>query len=276
MDRQTVPIGKITATIINIGNVQEDLNPWFKPSAADRAAYPGLFDKPAQLPIYSTHLATPTASVMVDAGAYDYPPDSPLLIPGYTPPPDLLTSLRAAGIDPAGVDHVIITHAHGDHFNALTELTGDTWVPVFPNAQHYLGRGDWERIQPDLADPTSLQSRTLGVLHQRGQLQLVDAETEVVDGITILPAAGESPGHQVVRVHSEGETFYCLGDLYHHPLEVEQPAWMPPWNDGETNRRNRATLNEAFLREDARLLASHIAGVGKLTRRATGYTWQRL
>src|SRR5215207_7915531 len=100
-DLRKFNVGDVAVTIINIGNVQEDLNPWFSPSAAERSQFAELFARPTHLPIQSIHLAVPGASILVDAGAYDYPPDSPLLIPGYTPPPDLLTSLRTAGIDPA-------------------------------------------------------------------------------------------------------------------------------------------------------------------------------
>ena len=93
-----LPVGDAELTIINIGDVHEDLNQWWKLPPAERAAYGTLFTQPARLPIQSIHIAVPGASILVDAGAYDYPPDSPLLIPGYTPPPELLTSLHEAGI----------------------------------------------------------------------------------------------------------------------------------------------------------------------------------
>lgn len=266
-------VGDITVTIINIGDVQEDLNVWWKLTPEERAAHGTLFTQPARLPIQSIHLSAPGAlSILVDAGAYDYPPDSPLLIPGYTPPPDLLTSLSEAGIDPTQITHVVITHAHGDHFNALTAPEGERITPVFPNARHYLGRGDWDKLQPELTDPASLESRTLGVLHERGQLELVAQETSIASGITILPAPGESPGHQVVRVQGGGQTLYCIGDLYHIPAEVTQ-GWMPPWNDPPTNQQSRATFNTRFVQEDALLIATHIADVGRLQETTNGYRW---
>jgi glyoxylase-like metal-dependent hydrolase (beta-lactamase superfamily II) len=267
-------LGDATITIINIGDVQEDLNKWWEASAQERVLHQALFAQPARLPIQSVHIAVPGASILVDAGAYDYPPDSPLLIPGYTPPPDLLASLNETGIDPKTITHVIITHAHGDHFNALTAPEGSRRMPVFPNARHYLGRGDWERAQPALANPDSLESQTLGVLHARGQLELVNQETDVASGVRIIPAPGESPGHQVVRVQSGGQPLYCIGDLYHLPVELEQPLWTLPWNDGPTNQRSRAAFNERAVAENALLLATHIVPVGQLQRTATGYRWQ--
>lgn len=78
-------------------------------------------------------------------------------------------------------------------------------------------------IQPQLADPQSLQSRTLGAVERAGLLQLVDGEMEILPGIRILPAPGESPGHQIVRIEDADGVLYHVGDLYHHRLEVARP-----------------------------------------------------
>jgi glyoxylase-like metal-dependent hydrolase (beta-lactamase superfamily II) len=273
-DLRKFNVGDVVVTIINIGDVHEDLNRWYELSAEERTMHRDVLAQPARLPIQSIHLVVPgSISILVDAGAYDYPSDSPLLIPGYNPPPDLLTSLGLAEIDPKQITHVIITHAHGDHFNALTAPEGDRWLPVFPNARHYLGRGDWEKMQPVLANSDSLESRTFGVLQERGQLELVTHETEVASGVRIIPAPGESPGHQVVRVASGEEVLYCIGDLYHLPIEVEQPMWTLSWNDGSTNRNTRAALNECFVAENAQLVATHIVDVGRMTKTDSGFRW---
>jgi glyoxylase-like metal-dependent hydrolase (beta-lactamase superfamily II) len=110
----TIQLGGTSVTLINIGDVHEDVNLWFKLTEPERAQYAPLLAQPARLTIYNVHFALPTASILVDAGAYDYPPDAPQLIPGYTPPPDLLTTLRTAAIQPEAITHVIITHAHAD------------------------------------------------------------------------------------------------------------------------------------------------------------------
>lgn len=269
---RTLKVGATGINIINIGDVQEDLRQWFGLSEAELAANP-LFEQPARLPIQSIYIAAPGMSVLVDAGLYDYPPDAPQLIPGYQPPPDLFAQLAAINVDPATINHVIITHAHGDHFNALTETHEGQAQIKFPNARHYVGRADWEAAQKALTDPNSLESRTLGVLHQQGLLELVEHPRDLGSGIQIIPAPGESPGHQIVRVYSEGETLYCLGDLYHLVAEVENPKWVLRWTNGEANQRSRQAFNEQALKEDARLVATHIAPVGRLARTATGYTW---
>ncbi len=89
----------------------------------------------------------------------------------------------------------------------------------------------------------------------------------------ILPAPGETPGHQIVRVRSAGRTLYCLGDLYHHPVEVEQPTWAAHWNDRAAALASRQALVAAALAEDALLVATHIPGVGRLTKTDDGVQW---
>lgn len=91
-----------------------------------------------------------------------------------------------------------------------------------------------------------------------------------------MAAPGETPGHQIVRIHSEGHTLYFLGDLYHHTIEVEHPTWMVNWNDFDTNYRSRQTLAEMALRESALLFATHIPTIGRLQRTDSGLRWDAM
>ncbi|CAN5851113.1 hypothetical protein BH10CHL1_BH10CHL1_25100 [soil metagenome] len=272
-DLRTIQVGAVTVSIINIGDVQEDLNRMFDLPEAERAGHPDLFEKPRRLPIHCIHIGGAGLSMLIDAGLYDYPPDAPQLIPGYQPPLELFGGLAQIQVNPADIRQVIITHAHGDHFNALTELRDGKYVPCFPQARHYLGRGDWDAMQKALQDPDSLESHTFGVLNQQGLLEFVDQPFDLGHGVQIIPAPGESPGHQVVRVHSEGQTLYCVGDLYHFIAEVEQPTWAVRWTDATANQRSRAAFNTTARQEDALLIATHIHEIGRLQPTSTGYTW---
>ncbi len=69
---------------------------------------------------------------------------------------------------------------------------------------------------------------------------------------------------QDVRTLQQGQTLYCIGDLYHTPFEFEQPAWMVPWKNPETTRASRQALVEAALADDAILVAGHIPAIGRL------------
>ncbi len=105
-------------------------------------------------------------------------------------------------------------------------------------------------------------------------LHLADGAASLAEGIDLLPAPGETPGHQIVRIHSQGRTLYCLGDLYHHVLEAEHPDWTAEWSDAAAARQSRETLATRALAEDALLIATHIPAPGRLRRLPTGLEWQ--
>jgi len=275
-DLRTLQVGAATVTVINTGDLQINLADALNlTEEARRSAAGAPLTQPIPLPTQCIHLALPETSVLVDASHYDVSPDSSFAIPGYQPPPGLLAGLAAIGARPEEIAHVIITHGHFDHYNGLTGLYDDLYAPTFPNARCYFGRLDWERPQTQeaLRDLDSLDARTLGLLHRHGLLDLTAGDHDLGHGLRIIAAPGETPGHQIVRLHSQGETLYCLGDLYHHIAEAEQPEWMVHWADVEANRRSRQALAAAALAEDALLIATHIATIGRLRQTPAGFAW---
>jgi glyoxylase-like metal-dependent hydrolase (beta-lactamase superfamily II) len=264
---QVLRLGSATITIVNVGDVHVRLSDWFgtlRSEVSDRDE--ALFAQRLRLPIRCVHISLPDTSVLVDASSYEVSPGSSYEIPGYHPPPGLLGQLSRSGIRAEDVAHVVITHGHTDHFNGATVKTGNEFSPSFPCARYHLGRADWEGsiIQEALKNPRSKETRCLGPLWRRGVLDLVQGDFALGSHVQILAAPGETPGHQIVRVHSEGQTLYCLGDLYHHPVEIDRPEWMAHWADAKANRISRRALVDAALREGALLVASHFSSVGRV------------
>lgn len=270
------PLGEATITVFNVGESRLSLAETLNVTESDwRPRYTEHFAEPARVPILCIHIALPGLTVLVDSGIYDFPEGSPFAFPNYSPPPGLPEQMVEAGFDLAAVDHLVITHAHGDHFNATTVEREGGLAPVFPNARLHLGRGDWERAatQDARQKPDSLESQTFGVYHDLGRLVAEEGVSDLGPGIQIIAAPGETPGHQIVRVHSQGQTLYCLGDLYHHVVEVEQPGWGVKWSDIPTAQASRQTLAQRALAEDALLIATHIWGVGHLQATDAGVRW---
>lgn len=274
---RTISLGAATITVINVGNMilrlSEVLN---VPESEWHPRYSSVFEQPLPFPSQSIHISLPDASILVDANNYALavPPGSPYLPPQYQPPPSLLDQLLEQGIRPSEITHLVITHAHFDHYVGTTIEREGTFLPTFPNARCYLGRADWEdtEMHTSLQDPHSVDSRTFGALRQHGLLELVEGTRDLTPSVQIIAAPGESPGHQIVRVHSEGQTLYCLGDLYHHLVEVEQPTWMATWANPATTLPSRHALAEAALAENAFLVAAHMP-IGRLQRTSSGITW---
>lgn len=263
----SIRVGDCLISVLNVGHVTlklaDDMNVPLD-AAPPREEFRALAAQ-REIPLQCVLIQTPGTALLVDAGVYEIAPDSVYAIPGYLPPPGLGPSLEALGVAFEDVSHVVITHRHWDHYNGTTRLDRGERVPCFPRARHHIGRADWERAQSAVATEGSLDQRTLAVLHRQGLLEFVDQARELAPEIRILPAPGETPGHQVVRVHSRGETLYAIGDLYHHPVEFIHPEWMVSWADAEANLASRRRLLSDAVPERAWLVAAHIPGIGRLS-----------
>jgi glyoxylase-like metal-dependent hydrolase (beta-lactamase superfamily II) len=262
---RSIQLGAVTVTLINAGTLQVDLAGWLPlPPEARPPTYAADFERSLQVPVLCFHLAVPGSSILVDAC------DPASLGDSNYAPPGMASQLAAAGIQPEAIDHLVITHSHYDHYSGLAEQGR----LVFPQARHYLGRADWERLQDSLQQPGSEASQTLGLAHQAGRLELVDGRIDLAEGVQIIPAPGETPGHQIVRVQSAGQVLYCLGDLYHHPLEADYPEWRVHWAEAETTQHSRQALMAAAVAEEALLLATHIPTPGRLVQTKAGVVWK--
>ena len=274
---RTIQLGTATITVINVGDLAFRLSEVMNvPESEWRPGYAASFEKPLSFPSQCMHISLPGASILVDAGDYAVAVslNTPYVPPNYSPPPGLIAQLLERGISPQDITHVIITHLHFDHYSGVTTQHNGQYTPAFPNARCFVGRADWKDpdTQEALKDPASLESRTIGVLHSAGLLELVEGDYDLLAAIRILAAPGESPGHQIVRVHSEGQALYCLGDLYHDPVEIEHPTWMARWADGEATLASRRKLVDIALAEDALLVPAHMSP-GRLQRTADGVRW---
>lgn len=183
-------------------------------------------------------------------------------------------ALLALGLRAVDVTHVILTHAHVDHVAATIRSNGDEGSPRFPRAVHYLGAGDRERSRYDGVPSPEVIER-LRVLERHGLLSLCAGEREIVSGLTLLPAPGESPGHQVVRLRRDGAVFYALGDLFHLPCEVEHPSLMPRGRDAGALVASRAAICGAAA--EAKALCHMPHGLpspwGSITASPDGWRW---
>jgi glyoxylase-like metal-dependent hydrolase (beta-lactamase superfamily II) len=277
---QVIQMGGAIITIMNAGDMMVNMGEEMAvPESERRQLYGSTLEGPQPFPSQCVHIALSDASILVDINNYALAIslDPSYLPPNYSPPPDVVEQLLSQGIHPEDIAHLVITHAHFDHYTGTTIERDGSFSPRFPNARVFLGRADWDNAgtQDALRNPDSLDSHTLGVLKQRGLLKLVDGNLDLTPEVRILAAPGESPGHQIVRVHSQGQTIYCLGDLFHHPSEVEQPAWMVKWADANTNLASRQRLLQSALQENALLVAAHMP-VGRVEGTLANPRWVAL
>ncbi|SCE93653.1 Glyoxylase, beta-lactamase superfamily II [Micromonospora matsumotoense] len=172
---------------------------------------------------------------LIDAGIG--PADSPAA--SWAPVPGRLPAeLAAAGIDPADVHTVVLTHLHSDHIGWA--VTGTPGRPYFRNATYLLQRAELaavESINPEL--PAGL----IAPLRAAGQLRVVDGDTTLTPGVRLLPAPGHTPGHQCVLVDTGDERVLFTGDLLVHVVQLIDPELAYAHEvDPATARHSRTTL----------------------------------
>ena len=278
-DTRTIRVGEARIALLNAGDMRLILARELDvPEVLWRPEYGDLFETPGVCPSLSVYIERGGARVLVDINDYrgTMTPDAEYALSDYTPPPPIPDQLASLGVQPEDITHVVITHAHWDHFAGVASPDGAGGrAPTFPQAPVYLGASDWQdaEMQTALQDATSLETRTLGALHEQGRLRLVSGNEQLAEGIAILPAPGETSGHQIVRIQSAGETVYIVGDLFHHAVEVAHPDWMVGWADAATMRATRDWLLRDALASDALLIAAHIAAPGRIVRDSDGLRW---
>jgi glyoxylase-like metal-dependent hydrolase (beta-lactamase superfamily II) len=197
--------------------------------------------------------------------------------PGSVRTPGAVAGLASVGVTPEDVTHILITHAHFDHVIGLAAERDGRYVPRYPNARVLLGRADWENASEEHVEPES--RARIRAIEEAGLLELVDGECEVVPGVTMIPTPGESPGHSMIRVSSNGEELYAVGDLFHLGAEVAHLDWTVPWADQQQMQASRRRLLESAASTDALVVFTHenFPPWGRVVRDdGTGYRWQRV
>ena len=178
-----------------------------------------------------------------------------------------LDNLKAAGTAPEEIDYVFCTHLHSDHVGWNTRLENGRWVPTFPKAKYLFSRKDYEAFDPRQAnaphyggtDEDTFLDSVLPVV-EAGQVEFVDGEHKVGDGLTIVPAPGHSPGHAALRVEDSGDSGLFTGDSTHHPIQIAEVSLnsFSCW-DGELARASRRKLLEECCEHHRLLVPGHFA-----------------
>ena len=246
----------------NIGLLPADLPNWF--GLPNGHPYARVENMPIQF--YLILLAR--RKILVDAPSYTFPEDDGDLLPEFKgrTAAGLLTE---SGILPESITQVLITHPHIDHtLGLVTSADG----PSFPNARHYLSAKDWH----NLSNMDDLHRHPLEVVEKAGLLTLVDGPLDLGDGLTLLPAPGETPGHQIVWIkHDEGET-YIVGDLFHHPLEFAEADRHPVWADAQTMQDSKLIFMQRAATSKANVFFTHIEGAWKVDTPPQLPTWKKV
>jgi glyoxylase-like metal-dependent hydrolase (beta-lactamase superfamily II) len=155
--------------------------------------------------------------------------------PHIMPPFDRLDTpyierFQSTGVRPEEVDYVFCTHMHHDHCGWNTELRGGRYVPTFPNARYLFLRREYERWDPNGAHYRAVDynegvyERSILPVVEAGLADLVMDNHRISPSLEIEPAHGHTLGHAMLHLTSQAEEGYFSGDVFHHPLQLVDPA----------------------------------------------------
>jgi glyoxylase-like metal-dependent hydrolase (beta-lactamase superfamily II) len=181
----------------------------------------------------------------------------------------LLDRIGELGLSPGDITAVANTHLHADHCGWNTVRAGAALVPTFAGARYFMEAGEFDAAaHPNERTKGTYFAENFQPLAESGQLELLNGEKEILPGVHFIATPGHTADHASIVLSSRGETAIYMGDLVHHAVQLERPAWIPafdilPLVTLETKKR----LAERAIRERALLISTHNAypGVGRLT-----------
>jgi glyoxylase-like metal-dependent hydrolase (beta-lactamase superfamily II) len=209
--------------------------------------------------------------ILIDAGA------------GSTMQPTLgrlPANLRAAGIDPSAITHVVLTHIHPDHANGLVNDIGE---PHYPNADlivHEREAAFW--LSSALGDEPENVRRNrararINLAPYGGRLRRVRDGEEVL-GLTPIPAPGHTPGHTCWRIASGKDALLAWGDLVHFSaIQISHPETAVTYDlDKDLARASRLRMLDMIATERLAIAGAHVAapGFGHVVRRNGRYAFE--
>jgi glyoxylase-like metal-dependent hydrolase (beta-lactamase superfamily II) len=191
-------------------------------------------------------------------------------------------NMKAAGIDPAKIETILVSHFHPDHIFGLLD-SKKTNRPVFPNAEIIVPAAEYKWwTDPSLIARLPKARQPLGqriqeVIPNWKNVLPVEGEDEVVPGIRFVKAPGHTAGHTAFHLSSGSEQMLISNDLAYVPaLVAAHPGWHGAYDqDALLAEQTRRKLLERVVVDKMKICGTHFPwpGVGRIAKDGAGYNF---
>ncbi len=182
----------------------------------------------------------------------------------YVDTSNLKTNLDIFGLTPDDITHVVLSHLHFDHAAGSSYVDDQaTTQPTMSYANYFLQKLEWLYAVQRVGETSPVQGADYDLdemykLYAEEKLVLItDTYFELVPGITLIRTGGHTPGHQIVKIQSEGETAYYLGDLVPTEYHLNHYGMKNLDIDPIQSKKAKTLLLRQALKEKAAIFFYH-------------------
>ncbi|MCW8087638.1 MBL fold metallo-hydrolase [Sabulicella glaciei] len=222
------------------------------------------------VPFTLTFVETPRGLVVFDAGTG-----------GQMAPTagQMGANLRAAGLDPAQVRAVVVSHFHGDHITGLTTAQNE---PAFPQAEIFVPAAEWawwtdegNRSRSPEGQRGTFENTARRFAPYRDRIRQVQDRAEVLPGIRAIAAHGHTPGHTCYHVSDGDAQMIFLADITNRPeIMMPRPDWQIVFDfDPEAAAQSRRRMLDRVATDRIRVTGYHFPfpANGHVARQGQGF-----
>lgn len=188
-------------------------------------------------------------------------------------------NMKAAGIDPAKISTILVTHFHADHIFGL--MAKDTNAELYPNAEIIVPEAElkfWNDPAVIAKLPEARQGlakRVQATLGKWKNVKQVADNKDAVPGIRAINTNGHTPGHTSYMIGSGNSQLIVSGDVTNvAALFLKNPGWhFVGDQDPALAEKNRRALFDRVVKSGAIVTGYHwgMPGAGRIKKDGNGY-----
>ncbi len=168
--------------------------------------------------------------ILIEAGVGDHYGEKLRRNNGHEDVDALEKSLNANGFNTSDITDVVFTHLHWDHCNGAVIDKEGKFELLFPNANYWCSRKQWEHsFKSNRREQAAYYREILDFLKQEGNMKLIDSDCELFKDISIRMYDGHTPGQIIPFININNKTYVYTADFI--PTSAHVPIiWLAAYD----------------------------------------------